>query len=78
MPGIREINIIPCLNGFVCHIGCQMAVFNDAEAMAAKLVEYCNNPDEVEKEWLDNTNRYYGEVVTENIRIDTNQPQERG
>lgn len=64
MPGIREINIAPCLNGFVCYIGCQVAVFSDAETMAAKLVEYCNNPDEVEKEWLGSTKRYMGSGIT--------------
>ncbi len=48
----REITIRPCLNGFICKVGCQQVVFNDRTTLLNSLQNYLNDPDQVEKEWL--------------------------
>lgn len=48
---IRSINIDPCLNGYVCRIGCQIAVFNKAEDMVEAFARYLNDPETTEEEW---------------------------
>jgi len=50
----RSISIAPCLNGFICQIGCQQAVFTSAEDLSAAVKEYYSATDPIakEKEWL--------------------------
>lgn len=48
----RNIIINPCLNGWVCSIGCQTAVFTDFRALVSALEDYLHMPEETEKAWL--------------------------
>jgi hypothetical protein len=51
----RGITISPCLNGFVCTIGCQTAVFESCDSLLSALEKYLNNPDKTEKEYMEAT-----------------------
>lgn len=46
---MREVIIKPVLNGWVCHVGCQVVVFNTAEQLLTELGAYLRDPHEVEK-----------------------------
>jgi hypothetical protein len=48
----REIKIIPVLNGFVCHVGCQTVVFESREYLLDALRRYMENPQALEKSFL--------------------------
>lgn len=49
----RTITIEPVLNGLMCHIGCQRAVFESPAKMLAELKAYYEKPDETEKKYLE-------------------------
>ena len=49
----RPFTVQPVLNGWIIEIGCQKAVFKDAEVMAGEIRRYLLNPDEVEKEYVE-------------------------
>ena len=50
---ILTIKIVPVLNGFIVDVGCQKIVFTDLEKMCKRIMDYCVNPDGVEKEYMD-------------------------
>lgn len=49
---VREITIMPVLNGFVCRVGCQTVVVNSIEALVDGIRDYYRNPKETEKKWI--------------------------
>jgi hypothetical protein len=49
----RAITITPVLNGFLIAVGCQQVVFTDKQSMLAQLSEYYDNPDQVEKRFIE-------------------------
>ena len=49
----REITITPVLNGFICKVGCQRVVFQSASAMLFALGLYYDNPDKIEKNYIE-------------------------
>lgn len=49
---IKEIQIRPALNGYVCRVGCQEVVFNDRQVLLLSLREYLDQPEEVEARFL--------------------------
>lgn len=49
---VREIYIIPVLNGFVCKVGCQTIVFTTLANMTAEIERYYENPNKTEKEYI--------------------------
>jgi hypothetical protein len=51
----RIITIEPVLNGFVCNIGCQRAVYRDVVEMLADLNAYYADPEGTSKQFLENT-----------------------
>jgi len=51
----RTISIIPCLNGFMCSIGCQTAVYRYANEMLIDLAAYYNDPEGTSEKFLENT-----------------------
>ena len=52
-PRKKDIQIIPALNGFIVHIGCQRVVFETKEKMLSELSRYLDNREAVEKEYLE-------------------------
>ncbi len=48
---MREINIRPALNGWVCQIGCQTIVFNDKTHMLNEIGRYIDDPKAIEAEY---------------------------
>lgn len=52
---MRNIRIVPVLNGFIVEVGCQTLVFNRIEDVAEKLVAYQKNPEAVEKLFIENS-----------------------
>jgi len=70
---IREIRIQPCINGYVCYIGCQIAVFNDPLDMVNALHEYLTNPEKTEKEWQERTRVWNPEPVLNREQPETYQ-----
>lgn len=48
-----EIRIVEVLNGLILSVGCQTVVFETKEKMAAELLRYLGNRDEVAKEYYD-------------------------
>ncbi len=54
---MKDIKIKPVLNGFIVKIGCQRIVFTSLADMTKELKRYygAKKPDEVEKDWLDNS-----------------------
>ena len=55
----RQITIIPVLNGFEVHVGCQTAVFTGFRTMPAELGKYYRCPEETEKRYLENSFKSY-------------------
>lgn len=49
---LREINITPLNTGFVVRLGCQTLAINDKKKLLEELVNYFNNPAEVEKRYF--------------------------
>ncbi len=49
---MRQVTIMPCLNGWVCTVGCQTVVFNDLDKMCEALRDYAKAPDEIEALWI--------------------------
>ena len=50
---IRSFMVTPVLNGYIVEIGCQRLVFESVEKLTTNIALYLNNPDEVEKAFLD-------------------------
>jgi len=50
---LREVKIKPVLNGWIVEVGCQTLVFIDGIFMAEELLKYLDDPDEVEKRYLE-------------------------
>lgn len=48
---MREINIRPALNGWVCQVGCQTIVFNDKGHMLGEIGRYIDDPKAIEAEY---------------------------
>jgi len=44
----REIFIVPVLNGFVVHVGCQKVIVHSAEQLGANVTAYYKNPAQTE------------------------------
>ena len=44
----REIFIVPVLNGFVVHVGCQKVIVHSAEQLGASVTAYYKNPAQTE------------------------------
>jgi len=51
---MRTLMIDPVLNGFIVKCGCQKVVFNSLNVMAEEIKKYFKNPEQVEKEYMDN------------------------
>lgn len=49
---VRDIKIMPVLNGFICHVGCQKVVFNSLLTMVSNIEKYYSDPDRYEKEFI--------------------------
>lgn len=49
---IRNFNVKPVLNGYICHVGCQTVVFNSKKALLRTLEEYLDKPAEVEQQFI--------------------------
>jgi len=49
---MREVIIIPALNGFIVRVGCQTLVFGSIEAVADELVQYQKDPRGTEERFL--------------------------
>ena len=49
---IREINIKPVLNGFICKVGCQTVVFTSVKDLVRGIEEYYNHPEETEQRFV--------------------------
>jgi len=50
----REIKIVPCLNGYVVHCGCQTVVFESREKLIEQLNRYLVNPNLTEIDYIKN------------------------
>lgn len=48
----REIRIHRVLNGYTVFCGCQTVVFENKDKMLSELSRYFDNPQDVEKEYL--------------------------
>ena len=59
----RNIYIETVMNGFVVHIGCQRAVFQNHQAMIAAIGDYYKDPYKEEKTWLDESLVHVGGAV---------------
>lgn len=70
----RQIVIEPCLNGFICFIGCQKAVFNSGLDMASALKAYIESPDDTEQLFIRNTRVFSGLIP---VPIDDRAQMER-
>lgn len=51
----REINIQPVHYGYIVRVGCQTFVFETKEKMVANLTSYLEDPDVMEKSWMNGT-----------------------
>lgn len=49
---LRNIEIVPCLNGFIVTVGCSTVVFDDQDKMLKELQAYLDDPEKVEKFYL--------------------------
>lgn len=49
---MKEIKIIPVLNGWLCFVGCQTVAFIEKRIMLDEISRYIDNPDKVEKEYI--------------------------
>lgn len=47
----QELKIMPVLNGFIVHAGCQVLVFNDPDKLAGEFAEWLKQPEQVEKRY---------------------------
>jgi hypothetical protein len=56
---MREINIRPALNGWVCQVGCQTVVFNDKHSMLDEIARYIDDPRALEIEYRKNSPNKY-------------------
>lgn len=50
---VQEIKIQKVLNGFVLKVGCQAIVFEQKNQMLSELARYYDNPQAVEKEYME-------------------------
>lgn len=50
----RNIEILPVLNGYLVHVGCQTVVFNSTESLLSELGSYLKNPGKVEQDYREN------------------------
>ena len=67
----REIRIEPVLNGFIVHIGCKKAVFNDYREMVKELKGYYDDPQKVEDYYIVKSFALIGEApVPETMQVD--------
>lgn len=48
---MRNIQIVPVLNGFVCSVGCQQVVYTNVRDLAAELIRFYEHPEETEKHY---------------------------
>ncbi|KKK58837.1 hypothetical protein LCGC14_3040410 [marine sediment metagenome] len=48
---MKDIKIKPILNGWLVKVGCAEIAFTDVDKMCKELKRYCNEPDNVEKEY---------------------------
>ena len=49
---IREISIVPVLNGWIVRVGCQTVVFTSADALLGALRRYLEDPIATEEQFL--------------------------
>jgi hypothetical protein len=49
---LREITIIPVLNGYICRVGCQSVVFQQRGQMLSEIEKYLIDPEAVEKSYV--------------------------
>lgn len=52
---IRSITIKAVLNGFIVQCGCQTLVVDSVDKLVLGIKAYLENPEVVEKEWLNNS-----------------------
>ena len=52
------------LGGAVVKVGCQRLMFTDREAIKKAFCSYIDNPEETEKQWLNNDWARHGEDQT--------------
>lgn len=46
---LRNVKIVPVLNGWVVEVGCQKVVFNNIGTMLEEIRKYLTDPEEIEK-----------------------------
>lgn len=64
---MKNIEIKPALNGYICQVGCQQVVYNSIEHLLAELGNYLRDPKGVEKSYIENAvNRIEGVPQTLN------------
>lgn len=51
---MKQITINSALNGFIVQVGCQTIVVEGVDKLCSELRRYIANPENVEKEYLDN------------------------
>jgi hypothetical protein len=49
----RTLVIKPAMNGYMVEVGCRIVVFETAEKMLGELKRYLDNPQTVEREYLE-------------------------
>ena len=52
---MHNIGITAVLNGWIVTCGCQTLVFDECGSMLRKIKEYMENPEVVEKQYLDSS-----------------------
>jgi hypothetical protein len=53
---MRDIRIEPALNGWIVYVGCSRVVFqDDINKLLRELQRYIQNPDLVEREYINNS-----------------------
>ena len=58
----REFTVTPGMCGFKVRIGCCELYFDDAGALAAEITDYLDDPQQVERKFLENDARRVNEV----------------
>ena len=71
---MRTLMIDPVLNGFIVKCGCQKVVFNSLDVMAEEIKKYFKNPEQVEKEYMNNAINRPGQPEIAAEAIDESRP----
>lgn len=56
----KNIEITPLPGGWLVKVGCQPMVYTDKNKLIADLISYINNPQQVERDFLDSTRKNTG------------------